>query len=163
MGKSWISKEQSPKVVRSKSSIASTSRSNVELGNAVWEFEVNSKSIDDVDVDKDNVVVEGNEWKWREFDVDDEDDEIEVGIEKIFFFSFVDFDLFIWWRIIATTIRRNNGLERSIVFNCLLNFDDIIWSNSKSHWDGDGDCEFNDGDFDNDEYVLSIPWKKTLN
>ena len=141
LGKSWISKEQSPKVCRSKSSIASTSRSNVELGNAVWEWGCNSKSI---------VAGRVESWLKRrfvevevEFGVEvgggggDDDEvgegigeEIDGGVERTFRRSLCPFDLFIWCLMMATTIRRNNGLDRSIVFNCLFNFVEMIWSNS---------------------------------
>lgn len=137
LGKSWMSNEQSPKVVRSKSSIASTSRSKVELGNEqFWPAEGKSRSmfgdpISDIDVEFDD-----NGSNRTEF-ADGQDDElgielfvVETLLDVGFFRSTVDFDLFIWWRIMARTIRRNNGLDRSIVFSCLLNFDEIIWSNS---------------------------------
>ena len=127
LGKSCISKEQSPNVVRSKSRMASTSKSNVEVGRGLGGGggggadggADNSKSIDD------------EPWIWLKrklFDDDDDGDGIAGGVERIFRRSSTFFDLFIWCRIIATTIRRNRGLERSIVFNFLLNFDEIIWS-----------------------------------
>jgi hypothetical protein len=134
-----MSKEQSPNVVRSKSKMASTSRSNVELGKGL------SISIDgglkSVVV---GAVVTGDGC---------------VGVDLV---------RLIWWRMIAKTIRRKRGLDRSMFFKR----EEINWS---SDCEGEGVLPTDDdddsggevraslnGDFDSDEYALSNPENELL-